>query len=73
MTKNITLNAEEKLIELARKRAQEEHKSLNIVFRDWLFRYAHGYKQNKHYDTLMKKYSYANAGRHFSREEMNER
>lgn len=73
MTRNITLSAEEKLIEQARKRAQEEHKSLNIVFRDWLFRYAHGCKNRKQYNDMMNKFNYANAGRHFSREEMNER
>ena len=73
MNRNITLNAEEKLIEQARKRAQEEHKSLNLVFRDWLFRYARGYKSNKQFKTLMNKYNYANAGGHFTRDEMNER
>lgn len=73
MTKNITLSADESIIEAARKRAIEEHKSLNIVFRDWLYRYAHGHKSAHDYNLIMKKLSYAEAGRTFSREEMNER
>ena len=73
MTRNITLSAEEKLIKQARKRALEEHKSLNMVFREWLFRYAHGHKSHKQYNMIMKRFNYANAGRHFSRDEMNER
>jgi hypothetical protein len=73
MTKNITLSAEATLIEQARKRAQEEHKSLNVVFREWLFRYAHGKKSYSQFHQLMDKYHYANAVGHFSRDEMNER
>jgi len=73
MTKNITLSADENLISEARKRAQSEHKSLNIVFRDWLSRYAHGARNRESYQTIMKKLNYANAGKHFGRDEMNER
>ena len=73
MTKNITLSAEESVIEEARKRAKDEHKSLNTVFRDWLFRYAHGRAHCTQYTALMKHLHYASSGRHFSRDEMNER
>lgn len=73
MTKNITLSAEEKLIEKARKRAREEHRSLNYVFRDWLYRYANGHKVRKHYEDIMNRLKYASPGKHFSRDEMNER
>ncbi len=73
MTKNITLSADESVIEEARKRAMEEHTSLNEVFRDWLYRYAHGHKSANNYNLIMEKLSYAEAGRNFTREEMNER
>jgi hypothetical protein len=73
MTRNITLSAEEKIIEEARIRAQEEHTSLNVVFRDWLYRYAHGHKKRPDYSQIMERLNYAHAGRKFSRDEMNER
>lgn len=37
--KNITLSADEKLIELARERARIEHTTLNELFRHWLADY----------------------------------
>ncbi len=38
--KNITLSAEEDLIERARLRAAKQKTTLNAAFRDWLRRYA---------------------------------
>lgn len=38
--RNITLSADEKLIESARKRAAVENTTLNNLFREWLARYA---------------------------------
>ncbi len=38
--KNITLSADEALIEAARQRAREEHTTLNEQFRCWLEEYA---------------------------------
>jgi len=38
--KNITLSAEERLIEAARARARAEHTTLNEAFRRWLADYA---------------------------------
>lgn len=73
MTRNITLSAEESLIEAARNRAKQEHKSLNVVFRDWLQRYAAGRKAPGRFANLMQELSYALPGARFSREEMNER
>jgi hypothetical protein len=73
MTKNITLSANEKLIAAARKRAISEHTSLNVVFREWLFRYAHRSKADQKYDLVMNTLRYADAGRHFDRNELNER
>ena len=38
--KNVTLSADEALIESARRRAERENTTLNNVFREWLARYA---------------------------------
>lgn len=73
MIKNITLSAESALIEAARKRARSQHKSLNTVFRDWLCRYSHGQTSKEKYEETMARLSYVDAGRYFSRDEMNER
>jgi hypothetical protein len=39
MLKNITLSADEKLIQKARKKAKQEHTTLNAQFRQWLENY----------------------------------
>lgn len=72
MVKNITLSAEELLIEEARKRARSERKSLNTVFREWLFRYALSRKSKAYYSDLMLRLEYADAGRHFNRDDKDE-
>ena len=38
--KNITLSADEQLIQAARDQAKREHTSLNLAFRRWLEQYA---------------------------------
>lgn len=73
MLKNITLSAEESLIHLAREKAKKNKKSLNIIFREWLARYAANDRVSMDYQTLMKKLKYAKVGKHFTRDEMNER
>ena len=73
MFKNITLSAEESLIQKARRRASEERRSLNEVFREWIARYAGIEKSVDQYRRLMKHLSHARPGRIFSRDEMNER
>ena len=73
MIKNITFNAEESLLQKARAKAMQEHKSLNAMFREWLGRYVHQDDASANYRALMKRLKYVNAGRKFSREEMNER
>lgn len=73
MLKNITLSAEERLIETARRRAQKESKTLNALFREWLARYVSQKRTSSQYHELMHSLQRANAGRHFSREELNER
>jgi len=72
--KNITLSAEEHLIEQARRTAQAQHKTLNAAFREWLEQYAAQAGDVEAYERLMKKLKgHVVAGRKFSREEMNER
>lgn len=73
MVKNITLSAEEKIIEKARNHATRAHTSLNVAFRDWLFRYAQSYQRANSYKDLMGQLDTVDAGRHFSRDEINER
>jgi hypothetical protein len=73
MLKNITLSAEDQLIQRARGRAQQEKKTLNAVFREWLERYVTKDTAPERYRRLMRRLDHVSAGRKFSREEMNER
>lgn len=71
--KKITLSADENLIEQARLIARGQHKTLNTAFREWLILYTSQSGSAREIDTLTKQLSHLKAGRHFSREEMNER
>ena len=71
--KNITFSAQADSIERARLRATLERTTLNEKFREWLDSYALRKPTVTEYDRLMKRVSYAKAGRKFTREEMNER
>ncbi len=73
MLKNVTLSAEENLIRQARKSAQQEHTTLNAMFRQWLTRYVRQKQSATDYESLMQDLSYARAGQSYSRDEMNER
>lgn len=73
MLKNITLSAEEELIARARARAAAENTTLNAEFRRWLAQYAGRSQSENEFWQLMSQMSYAQPGRQFSREEMNER
>lgn len=73
MLRNVTLTADETLIEKARERARRCHTTLNEEFREWLRRYAGQKKEGTAYRALMEHISYAKAGRKFDRDEMNER
>lgn len=73
--KNITLSADEKLIEAARARAAAEHTTLNAQFRAWLEDYVQRAQQA---DAAMATITelqgrLSTGGRRFTREEMNER
>ncbi len=73
MVKNITLSAEETLIEKARARAAEENRSLNDAFREWIEKWAAHGDPGADYDALMVRLGGLEADRKFSREEMNAR
>jgi hypothetical protein len=72
--KNITLSADESLIEQARQTARAQHKTLNQAFREWLAEYTRQKSDAKAIEALYKKLSYVNSGgRKYTRDEMNER
>lgn len=73
--KNITLSADEKLIEAARERARSEQTTLNAEFRRWLQTYSARDDKVRAYDALMQELGERvdTGGRKFTREEMNER
>jgi hypothetical protein len=52
--KNITLSADEALIEEARERAQREHTTLNEQFRRWLEEYARGTDREQRVERAMR-------------------
>lgn len=72
--KNITLSADEHLIERARHTAQSQHKTLNAAFREWLEQYTSQNGDLEAFDLLMRRLrGKVIAGRKFTRDEMNER
>jgi hypothetical protein len=71
--KNITLSAEESLIEQARLVAKSQHKTLNSAFREWLEQFTARAGSVQEYDALMRRLQHVNSGRRFTRDEMNER
>ncbi len=73
--KNITLSADERLIDAARERARERKTTLNEEFRRWLEGYV---GREAHADRAMevihRMQEYVNTGgRKFTRDELNER
>jgi hypothetical protein len=73
MIKNITLSADSALLQQARRRADTENTTLNDLFRHWLEHYVVQPAAADHYAALMTRLEHVQAGRKFSREEMNER
>ena len=71
--KNITLSADESLIQEARRRATSENTSLNELFREWLARYVSQPQAADRYFELMDRLDHVKAGGSFTRDEMNER
>lgn len=73
MLRNITLSAEEALIEKARHRAAAQNTTLNAEFRRWLAQYSQQPTSKDNFTALMESLAYAHPGRTFSRDELNER
>ncbi len=73
--KNITLSADENLIEAARERARAEHTTLNEQFRRWLEDYVRREQQAKEAMAVIEELrgKVRTGGRKFTRDEMNER
>jgi len=71
--KNVTLSADEDLIEQARQVARAQHKTLNAAFREWLTHYAGQSGSAQELDSLVKRLHHIRAGGHFTRDELNER
>ena len=72
--KNITLSAPEILIKQARKLASAKGTTLNQEFRNWLVSQTTSNEERlSRYQKLIKQLSHVDAGRKFTREEMNER
>ena len=73
--KNITLSADENLIETARQRAANEHTTLNEQFRRWLADYVGREQQAEAAAATLAalRGSLFTGGRRFTRDEMNER
>lgn len=73
MKKNITLVADEDLLQRAREKARQENQSLNLLFQHWLNQYVQEDRTQDTYEQLMERLSYAEAGQKFTRDELNER
>ena len=74
--RNITLSADERLIEAAREEARRRKTTLNAEFRAWLGQYARseqGERRVKDYRRFMEATTEVSAGRRFPRDEMNAR
>lgn len=72
--KNITLSADEHLIELARAEARARKTTLNALFRQWLAEIANRDEARKKADEVISNLSkHLSFDRKFTRDEMNER
>lgn len=72
--KNITFSVDEQLLEEAKEKARRENRRLNDLFRSWLEEWTGRTQRGVEYDEIMRELSdKIEAGRKFSREEMNER
>ena len=72
--KNITLSADESVIEAARAQARAENTTLNEQFRLWLENYARKQRAQRFREVMVSLQGKASTGgRKFTRDEMNER
>ena len=72
--KNITLSADENLIEAARARARAEHTTLNELFCHWLAEYTGHHERLQRYDQVIGALrGKVRIGRKLTRDQMHER
>jgi predicted transcriptional regulator len=71
--KNITFSADDDLLEKARAIARSQRRTLNEAFREWLEQFTAREGNIEEFDALMQQLENVNAGRRFTRDEMNER
>ena len=72
--KNITLSADEDLIERARERAREQKRTLNDAFREWLLQFTQQCGKGEEFDALMERLRRTvRSNGPYTRDEMNER
>lgn len=71
--KNITLSADDRLIESAREVARKRKSTVNALFREWLADLVQQQDCEAKLKELDLRLGYARAGGKFTREEMNER
>ena len=72
LVKNVTFSADEDLIEKARAIARVQRRTLNDAFREWLKQFAASDGDAQQFHELMERLKHINAGRRFTRDEMNE-
>jgi len=71
--KNVTLSADENLIEQARLVAQARRTTLNAAFRQWLEQYAAQSGSGEAIASLMRRLKHVRSSGPYTRDEMNER
>ncbi len=71
--KNITLSADEELIESARQEARDRRTTLNAMFREWLEAFAKRDQRRKEVEKLFNRMDDFDSGGPFTREALNER
>jgi hypothetical protein len=74
LVKNITLSADENLIEEARRAAAEQHTTLNAAFREWLEQFSGRARRAREFDEFFARtQKYFTVDRKYTRDELNER
>jgi len=71
--RKITFSADRADVELARESAHRRNTTLDELFREWLREVAAGQERAREYRAMMERLRHVNAGRKFTRDEMNER
>ena len=71
--KNITLSADEELIERARLVARSQHTTLNAAFREWLQQFTARSGNGREFDAVMRRLRHIRSTGPYTRAEMNER